>query len=891
MGAGLENLMRMHMDDIELLFKVYSMRPFILYFYPFVAIILGETMAAPLVISGRWIASWLLPFIIAFIGYILLPWFRSNKSYLFWLSVAVLYHLPPPPGDTFMKVKVSVFLTTFACTILLVFFFLVIYHGLRYFLTREALTAPDVQKFLKHCTSLRYHIFMSWPAFVTLNIYVYYYYRTIESNSGDSEKPKFLDMVPWYSGTSADLYKTVFDLLISVKIFLGRFDLRILQGGMNQTVLLQDQEKWSIHFSRSKEELWFDFMADTGDGGNSTYAVARLLAKPELCFDTMFVETDDDGRNISSTDTDTDTDTVDEPDMSLTLKRGELLLIGGDLAYPNPSKSTYEKRLLCPFEDALQPPSNREDPDPERFGGEPKCYVIPGNHDWFDGLRTFTKYICEKSWLGGWFMPQKMSYFHLKLPNGWWIFGLDLALDDDIDIYQFQYFSQLASSKEMKKDDCVIVMTHQPDWLVDWYESRTDVDRDNLVELICNILKERCKLRIAGDIHHYMRHQMVESNDSVYPQHLLVNGCGGAFLHPTHVFDDFQESHGVSYKCRASYPDNKTSRKLGFKNISNFRKVNSQFDLVGGILYFMLVFSMFPRCKLHQVIEEYSKSGFLRICFRTLCNTFIDMLQHSYVSLGVAMLFLIVAIAFAPSKLSWKKRAAIGLLHVSAHLTAAVVLMLLLESVVVLLVHHKLLRTSGYHSLFQWYESEEESKYFGLINAYMKNLMFAFDVPEIMAVTRSNICNSGMASLSRLDTILYYGSVFLYFWLLSTSAVSKVFGIYLYICVNWFNLHYDEAFSSLRIADYKAFTRFHITTDGDLEVFTLAIDKVPKEWERDPRWNEESSDNPSYLREFPSKWMAADLGQDPLHTVRIIDQFVIRKEDKPNINETGSSQK
>lgn len=31
-----------------------------------------------------------------------------------------------------------------------------------------------------------------------------------------------------------------------------------------------------------REELWFDFCADTGDGGNSTYTVARALATPQL---------------------------------------------------------------------------------------------------------------------------------------------------------------------------------------------------------------------------------------------------------------------------------------------------------------------------------------------------------------------------------------------------------------------------------------------------------------------------------------------------------------------------------------------------------------------------------------------------------------------------------
>jgi hypothetical protein len=39
-------------------------------------------------------------------------------------------------------------------------------------------------------------------------------------------------MVPWYSGTSADLFKTVFDLMVSLKLFLGRFDMRTMQVGM-----------------------------------------------------------------------------------------------------------------------------------------------------------------------------------------------------------------------------------------------------------------------------------------------------------------------------------------------------------------------------------------------------------------------------------------------------------------------------------------------------------------------------------------------------------------------------------------------------------------------------------------------------------------------------------
>jgi len=67
--------------------------------------------------------------------------------------------------------------------------------------------------------------------------------------------------------------------------------------------------------------------------------------------------------------------------------------------------------------------------------------------DWFDGLQTFMRYICHRNWLGGWLMPQKKSYFALQLPKRWWVFGLDLALHGDIDVYQFKFFSELITKK------------------------------------------------------------------------------------------------------------------------------------------------------------------------------------------------------------------------------------------------------------------------------------------------------------------------------------------------------------------------------------------------------------------------------------------------------------
>ncbi|KAL9446148.1 hypothetical protein AB3S75_013920 [Citrus x aurantiifolia] len=702
-------------------------------------------------------------------------------------------------------------------------------------------------------------------------------------------KPEFLDMVPWYSGTSADLFKTVFDLLVSVTVFVGRFDMRMMQAAMNKDQEgAQHGDLLYDHLSE-KEDLWFDFMADTGDGGNSSYSVARLLAQPHI--------------------------RVTRDDSVFTLPRGDVLLIGGDLAYPNPSAFTYERRLFRPFEYALQPPPwykkdhvavNKPEvpsgvPELKQYDG-PQCYIIPGNHDWFDGLNTFMRFICHKSWLGGWFMPQKKSYFALQLPKGWWVFGLDLALHCDIDVYQFKFFAELVK-EQVGERDSVIIMTHEPNWLLDWYFN--NVSGKNVKHLICDYLKGRCKLRIAGDMHHYMRHSYVPSDGPVYVQHLLVNGCGGAFLHPTHVFSNFRKFYGTTYESKAAYPSFEDSSRIALGNILKFRKKNWQFDFIGGIVYFVLVFSMFPQCELNHILREDSFSGHLRSFFGTVWNAFMYVLEHSYVSFAGALLLLIVAITFVPSKLSRKKRAMIGVLHVSAHLAAALILMLLLELGVETCIQHKLLATSGYHTLYQWYRSVESEHFpdptglrarieqwtFGLYPACIKYLMSAFDIPEVMAVTRSNICKNGMQSLSRGGAVIYYASVFLYFWVFSTPVVSLVLGSYLYICVNWLHLHFDEAFSSLRIANYKAFTRFHINHDGDLEVYTLAVDKVPKEWELDPDWDGElkQPQQLSHLRRFPSKWRAASAHQDPLNTVKIIDHFVIQQTDKPDLGASNRS--
>ncbi|CAK4239460.1 unnamed protein product [Aphanomyces euteiches] len=219
-----------------------------------------------------------------------------------------------------------------------------------------------------------------------------------------------------------------------------------------------------------KDELWFDFMADCGDGFNSSYQIARMLAQPQL--QVNIPPSNAKLRHIHGD--------------NLNLPRGNCLVLGGDLAYPHPDEESYESRFWRPFEYAMKPPiwydpaavSTKKPALPKQcktlkdYEG-PTCFAIP-------------------DWLGGWHLPQDASYFALKLPQGWWLFGCDLALEHDINVEQFACFEAIVD-KHMEPTDRVIIVTHEPNWILDGYEERRSEEK--LQYLIQTILAGRVVVR------------------------------------------------------------------------------------------------------------------------------------------------------------------------------------------------------------------------------------------------------------------------------------------------------------------------------------------------------------------------------------------------------------
>lgn len=65
-------------------------------------------------------------------------------------------------------------------------------------------------------------------------------------------------------------------------------------------------------------------------------------------------------------------------------------------------------------------------------------------------------------------------------------------------------------------------------------------------------------------------------------------------------------------------------------------------------------------------------------------------------------------------------------------------------------------------------------------------------------------------------------------------AGSLVLGIYLFVSLNCFGRHGNEAFSALAIPDWKNFLRLHIDRHGALRIYPIGIDRVPRRWQHSP---------------------------------------------------------
>jgi hypothetical protein len=305
-------------------------------------------------------------------------------------------------------------------------------------------------------------------------------------------------------------------------------------------------------------ELWFDYVADLGDGFNATYSVAYLLAQPDLELD---------GRQ---------------------LPRGEVLLMGGDQVYPTAAGDEYENRTKGPYRAAL--------PETPTTGPLPTLFALPGNHDWYDGLTAFLRLFARRKdgHIGGWRTAQRRSYFAVELPSNWWLFAIDEQFGSYIDDPQLLYFEKAA--QELGPDDRIILMTPAPTWVKGSERPDAYDSVDYFIRTILAPTGAHVRLLVSGDLHHYARYTGAD-------RELITCGGGGAYLLATHTLPETitvppketltrLASRSREYELATRYPSAADSRRMSW---GVFRRVplrNPGFATMLGAIHTLTMLAM-----------------------------------------------------------------------------------------------------------------------------------------------------------------------------------------------------------------------------------------------------------------------------------------------------------
>jgi hypothetical protein len=571
---------------------------------------------------------------------------------------------------------------------------------------------------------------------------------------------------------------------IASALFGQYADRRLIQAaldtaGDNQCAARADLSKRIT--AREDGTVWVDFVADLGDGFDSTYAIAYLLGRPSI-----------DIQGVG------------------TLPRGQVLIMGGDQVYPTATREEYDRRMKAPYAAAF--------PDSKKPGADhPLLFLIPGNHDWYDGLVLFLAKFCRgrDTPLGSWRATQHRSYFAVQLPDNWWIWGIDTQLTEDIDQPQASYF--VAAAKSMPPNAKIILVCGVPSWLKAEESADDDAGKKEFyrsLDYIAGIAKDEAQNAticavLSGDTHHYSRYSAEPSKTQ-----FITAGGGGAFLHPTHQLKDkiaaswVRTSQTLSLTTEpggehretptaACYPTKEQSREL-LRGNRRFVLTNPEFCVTLGVIYWAayLLLNFGQSDLLASAMFTQMPGGFWSWTWQILCN--VVSTPMFVVATGILMWALYqYADERSPTK---KLRLSVphGLLHLSV--------------------------VAGLTAL----------------------------LPPINATLFGLTPHSAWA-----------------FWLTATEFIvvggllgGLMWGAYLsYVCGKDGH-HYNDAFSAMRLDCYRHFLRMRIKGD-QLTIYPIGIDKAPRrrDWRVNAKAAKDNQDEPVYL---PTKPLGEHLIEGPI---------------------------
>lgn len=551
-------------------------------------------------------------------------------------------------------------------------------------------------------------------------------------------------------------------------------DKRELQAALTHTDGIDDT------YEQKPGGLWFDYVADLGDGFDATYSMARLVA--------MDLDLEFNGEQHPT-------------------KRGEFVILGGDQVYPTASRDEYQNRFLGPYRAAL--------PFVEHNRAEgkiaPAIYALPGNHDWYDGLTAFLRIFCQRKidpqtgidrtgrWIGGWRTRQRRSYFAIKLPNDWWVWAIDSQLESDMDHPQLLYFEKLAKQMVLDGSDPlkqkIILITAEPSWVNCAGEGSAKTCRNfpeafnTLAHFEKTYVRKngfQLKLVLSGDLHHYVRYESASAGADHTMR--ITSGGGGAYLLGTEQMPDvIGVREGVRETVSAQEPVHTYNKTGVFPTTRECRELandvwwmpfrNRGFGFMLGAVYLLFMWllqtgsRLVPRDRpddpaslLDQLIQPGVKGD---------ARMFWDAMLYSPMSMVFTLLIVAGLAAFTSSSAEGHPRISklFGVLHGIAHVLLACLLMG--WGAIAITKIHESLRPG--HTLF---------------------------------------------NVVLLVVLLFLG------WLFG----SWLFATYIWLSSRLTGVHTNEVYSSMFIGDYKNFLRMRLNEDGSLTVFAIGLRKVADDW-------------------------------------------------------------
>ncbi len=306
------------------------------------------------------------------------------------------------------------------------------------------------------------------------------------------------------------------------------------------------------HNYAAQSDVWIDYVADSGDGWDATYSIAYLVGR-----DAIYLRKDCEPtpQPMSASGT---AEPAPLTGLGITaLPFGRILMLGGDQVYPTASAAAYQGRLQDPYRCAR----------PEEIKvSERDVYAIPGNHDWYDGLTSFIRLFCQTRRprsIGIWRTKQRRSYFAICLREGWWLWAADLALEDDMDPPQRDYFTDQAGL--LGAGDRVILCLPAPTWVENavapgQQEMRQQSKKTELLEDQIKERGARVVLTLAGDLHHYARHEARLGDD--VSQYIICGGGGAFTLGTSRQPQSIDLPDGRSANLQKTFPSDAESRAL-----------------------------------------------------------------------------------------------------------------------------------------------------------------------------------------------------------------------------------------------------------------------------------------------------------------------------------------